>query len=130
MLFSEAFEVGSLVPERSLFRYRALLNFAWQPFSLKLENPSPIRYPRILIFPARWGCRLLLTEITILLVFAFGLCSSIVTAFGLCSSTTADMAPNQEDVVARDEVVADGEDDRSTIESKEDAALLVSRCRI
>lgn len=36
------------------------------------------------------------------------------------------MAPHQEDVVARDEVIADGEDDRSTIESKDDAALLVS----
>lgn len=40
------------------------------------------------------------------------------------------MAPQQEnDVVGRDELIADGEDDRSTIESKDDAALLVSRSR-
>lgn len=37
------------------------------------------------------------------------------------------MAPRHEDVVVgRDELIAEGEDDRSTTESKDDAALLVS----
>lgn len=37
------------------------------------------------------------------------------------------MAPVREDnVVGRDELIADGEDDRSGIEAKDDAALLVS----
>lgn len=36
------------------------------------------------------------------------------------------MTPRNEDVVVdRDDLIADGEDDRSTTESKDDAALLV-----
>lgn len=41
------------------------------------------------------------------------------------------MAPQHENVVVgRDELIAGGEDDRSTIESKDDAALLVSRAKL
>lgn len=39
------------------------------------------------------------------------------------------MVLQHESVGGRDELIADGEDDRSTIESKDDAALLVSRSK-